>query len=986
MDRRRRSRVVSLAGVLIALLVLLGPIAPVAAWQATPEATPAVSGAGDHPFIFFAADGARQDLIDRYIEAAALPTYADLAANGVQGENGLLQAFPPNTGTGWATLSTGTWPGEHGSMNNTFFRTGEPDFASSTRAFEPGILQADTLGQAAERAGQTVVAVEWAGARAYDPALQGPVVDYRSFYSDRGVLANYDVPGQPAGADFFGLTYQRVDLGDADGWTNVPESFSPAQQQQLLVTGNPGTAESNPDRAFDLYIYDSTDDDTLNYDRVLIAPGLLAGDDATPLAETEGTVGKDGATAVADLAAGDWADIKVTLTGEAEGQTAGFHLKAIDIAPDLSQFRVYYTSIARANAAYNGCDDEPGCAEPLGFAETINAEFPSAVGADFAPLEAGVIDEATYVEQGLLGTANSESYLRYIVDTLGVQPDLLLLGTGVTDEFSHQFLGLVSPTEADGNANPFFDDLNADGTTDGLVDAREGYIQSAYEAADTLLGAGRELVTGANVFATADHGFAPAYWAVNAGELLAEAGIVDVAQGGNCTVSPPIESTVGTPDPEAPPVGAAAKACWAGATAAIYLNLVDREPGGVVPEEDYDVVREQIVAAFEGLTDPAYGDRPVVAEVFLNEELRDVAGTDALHPSRSGDVVVVLNPPYQFDAATPGEVIAPSQFFGQHGYLPDLLNLDANINMYAAFLAAGPGIAQGETPLPGIQAIDLAPTAAFLLDVPGPHQARGEILYDILANGGQLRQVTILNVTDFHGQIVPLFASADDLEDENANNASFAVGGAQALKAWFNAYRAVAPDGAIVIAAGDAIGATPPISNYFQDLPAIEMMNLIGFDADALGNHNFDIGWEFMFGTIAPLAEFPYLSANLVTEDGSDPAAPASTTPVAGTPVAGPAGFAPSAVFEFNGVELGLIGFSNTDIPQLTRQGSLGPYRVADPVAAINAEAERLRGEGVEAIVAFGHVGATGGDLANPTGPLVDLAGQTVGVDAVVGD
>ncbi|MDQ3411112.1 MAG: hypothetical protein M3509_03240, partial [Chloroflexota bacterium] len=69
MDRRRRSRVVSLAGVLIALLVLLGPIAPVAAWQATPEATSAVSGAGDHPFIFFAADGARQDLIDRYIEA-----------------------------------------------------------------------------------------------------------------------------------------------------------------------------------------------------------------------------------------------------------------------------------------------------------------------------------------------------------------------------------------------------------------------------------------------------------------------------------------------------------------------------------------------------------------------------------------------------------------------------------------------------------------------------------------------------------------------------------------------------------------------------------------------------------------------------------------------------------------------------------------------------------------------------------------------------
>jgi hypothetical protein len=51
-----------------------------------------------------------------------------------------------------------------------------------------------------------------------------------------------------------------------------------------------------------------------------------------------------------------------------------------------------------------------------------------------------------------------------------------------------------------------------------------------------------------------------------------------------------------------------------------------------------------------------------------------VDGSDSLHPNRSGDVVVVLNPPYQFDAATPGQKIAFSQFFGQHGYLPEMVN------------------------------------------------------------------------------------------------------------------------------------------------------------------------------------------------------------------------------------------------------------------------------------------------------------------------
>ena len=55
-------------------------------------------------------------------------------------------------------------------------------------------------------------------------------------------------------------------------------------------------------------------------------------------------------------------------------------------------------------------------------------------------------------------------------------------------------------------------------------------------------------------------------------------------------------------------------------------------------------------------------------------------------------MVVVLRPPYQFDAATPGQRIAFSQFFGQHGYLPNLVDLAHNVNMHATFVAAGPGI------------------------------------------------------------------------------------------------------------------------------------------------------------------------------------------------------------------------------------------------------------------------------------------------------
>ena len=87
-------------------------------------------------------------------------------------QNGLKQAFPPNTGVGWYTLATGTWPGEHGSTNNTFHRTGEGNFNDRT-GLGASIVQADTIQQAAERDGLKVASVEWVGSRTHN--LAGPV-------------------------------------------------------------------------------------------------------------------------------------------------------------------------------------------------------------------------------------------------------------------------------------------------------------------------------------------------------------------------------------------------------------------------------------------------------------------------------------------------------------------------------------------------------------------------------------------------------------------------------------------------------------------------------------------------------------------------------------------------------------------------------------------------------------------------------------------
>ena len=727
--------------------------------------------------VLFASDGMRPDLVDKYAAQGQLPTMAKLMADGVKGQNGLLQGFPPNTGVGWYTLATGTWPGEHGSTNNTFFRQGESDFNNRT-SLGASILQADTLPQAAERAGKKVAAVEWVGARTHN--LQGPVIDFRNFFSTRGVLASPAVPSEQAGAAAFGISYQVAGFSLASGWTNTPagdNAVSPPQQTVLTVATTFGA--QNPMRTYDVYVYDSVVNGTSAYDRVLL---------------TRTGVTKDAAQAAANLGAGDWVDVRLTggdgLIGARAGQTAGFYVKLIGLtgsAGSIGSFKLYFTSVSRAIASC-GCDPN--------FESTLVDKFPTSTAADFAPLEAGIIDEDTYVEQGLKWADFHLPALEYILTTVQPNTDLLMLGAPTTDEFQHQFMGLVTPTDMDGDANPYFDDLTNDNIPDGRTAIREGYIRSAYHEADETLERGRTLMGGnPTTFVTSDHGFGPQWYAVNAGKVLADANIQTPEQISNCRA--------------ATGAGAVnlAKACWAGGTAQIYVNSANA-PG------TYETVRNQIITAFQNLTDPANPGKQVVLKIMKKEELSNVDGSDSLHPSRSGDVVVVLRPPYQFDAATPGQRIAFSQFFGQHGYLPNLVDLAHNVNMHATFIAAGPGIRKQE-PVAGVRAIDLAPTIAFVMGIAGPQNARGKILYNLTTGQGKYKEITFLDISDFHGQLVPLSEAADNVNANPTANPAFGIGGSAFLKTWFDRYRAEAQGNLFTVAAGDSVGATPPISSFF---------------------------------------------------------------------------------------------------------------------------------------------------------------------------
>jgi 5'-nucleotidase len=216
--------------------------------------------------------------------------------------------------------------------------------------------------------------------------------------------------------------------------------------------------------------------------------------------------------------------------------------------------------------------------------------------------------------------------------------------------------------------------------------------------------------------------------------------------------------------------------------------------------------------------------------------------------------------------------------------------------------------------------------------------------------------IQVLNVSDFHGQLDPLSITG-------VGN----VGGAAALSTYWQQDRAENPN-TLLLTAGDAVGASPPLSSFFDDVPTIEFMNYADFDADTFGNHNFDKGLAHLQEQI-DLAEFSYVSANLANVDDNL------------------TGVAPFVIEKVGGVKVAVIGVTNPEAPTLVAPGALGTIEITDPAAAANAaraEAEEL---GAKVFVAIGHLGIEGTDASGaPTGPLTEFAHDVQGFDLILGD
>jgi len=120
--------------------------------------------------------------------------------------------------------------------------------------------------------------------------------------------------------------------------------------------------------------------------------------------------------------------------------------------------------------------------------------------------------------------------------------------------------------------------------------------------------------------------------------------------------------------------------------------------------------------------------------------------------------------------------------------------------------------------------------------------------------------LTILHSSEHHGQVLPI--------EKRGEKRVAGMAGRAALVAAARKER----EAVLLVDSGDILIGTP-LSSFFRGEPDVKAMNLMGYQAMAAGNHEFDFGLDH-FRRLKELAGFPILCSNLASATASLPCQP----------------------------------------------------------------------------------------------------------------
>ena len=217
-------------------------------------------------------------------------------------------------------------------------------------------------------------------------------------------------------------------------------------------------------------------------------------------------------------------------------------------------------------------------------------------------------------------------------------------------------------------------------------------------------------------------------------------------------------------------------------------------------------------------------------------------------------------------------------------------------------------------------------------------------------------RLTILHINDLHSRIEPIskYDGTCSAEDD-AEGKCF--GGIARVKTYLDERRAaLAGQNVVTLDAGDQFQGSLFYSTYKGDA-AVEFMNQMGFDAMAVGNHEFDDGPEVL-SSFMDKATFPVISGN--TSVYYEPSLKSKLN-----------GY---VILEVGGEKIGVVSVLATDTDETSSPGPNVAF--SDEVRYLNSIVPEIESQGANKIIALTHVGLNR-DL--------EIAAQVPGIDVVVG-
>ncbi|GAA4358148.1 bifunctional metallophosphatase/5'-nucleotidase [Angustibacter luteus] len=241
-------------------------------------------------------------------------------------------------------------------------------------------------------------------------------------------------------------------------------------------------------------------------------------------------------------------------------------------------------------------------------------------------------------------------------------------------------------------------------------------------------------------------------------------------------------------------------------------------------------------------------------------------------------------------------------------------------------------------------------------------------------------RLTILGTTDLHGNGL----NWDYFKDAEYDDAKHDDIGLAKISTLVTQQRADARGRqTLLLDAGDTIQGTP-LAYYFAKIepitgghvhPMAAAMNRIGYDAAALGNHEFNYGLDVLH-TFQRQLRFPLLGANAVDARTGQPAFP-------------PFAIKRVRVARGRTVKVGILGLTNPGIAIWDKANVEGKLAFPGLVEQAKIWVPRLRKMGADVVVVAAHSGADtsssyGDALPYPENASTLVAEQVPGIDAIL--